>query len=146
MAAFVKSVMIDAPVQAVFGFHERTDALALLTPAFPPVRKAGGGSGIQRGTQVELRIAGVRWVAVHTVYEKDRLFVDEQVQGPFRKWIHRHEFEAAGGKTRLTDRVEYEVPGGATGALLFGWAIRAGLHRMFALRHRVTREFCERRQ
>ena len=29
---FVKSVLIDAPVARVFGFHEREDALQLLTP------------------------------------------------------------------------------------------------------------------
>ena len=38
--------------------------------------------------------------------------MDEQIQGPFAKWVHRHEFEDIGGKTRLTDRVAYQLPGG----------------------------------
>ena len=33
--------MVDAPVDRVFGFHERADAFTLLTPAFPPVRVVG---------------------------------------------------------------------------------------------------------
>ena len=112
--------MIDAPVDEVFRFHERDDALALLSPAFPPVRRIGGTGGIGTGARVELRVGLIRWVALHTAYEKDRLFVDEQIHGPFAKWVHRHEFESAGGKTRLTDRIEYDLPGGSLVNMLLG--------------------------
>ncbi|MCU1235154.1 MAG: cyclase/dehydrase [Candidatus Solibacter sp.] len=143
----MKSVVIDAPVGEVFRFHERPDALALLSTAFPPMRKTGGtGDGIRTGTRVDLRIGGVKWIALHTAYEKDRLFVDEQIEGPFARWVHRHEFEAVGERTRLTDRVEYELPGGGVVNALFGWPVRLGLRNMFAHRHRVTRDMCEKRQ
>jgi ligand-binding SRPBCC domain-containing protein len=140
---FVKSVLIDAPVGAVFGFHERPDALALLTPAFPPVRVIGKTGGIEVGSRVELRVGFFSWVALHTLYEKNRLFVDEQIQGPFAKWIHRHEFEDVDGKTRLTDRVEYQLPGGPIVNVLFGRMVKSGLNRMFKHRHRVTKQLCE---
>ena len=144
MPVFVKSVLIDAPVDDVFRFHEREDALSLLTPAFPPVRMIGRTGGIETGTRVELRVGIFRWVALHTAYEKDRLFVDEQIHGPFSKWVHRHEFEAVGAKTRLTDRVAYELPGGSLVNMLFGWTVSLGLGNMFAHRHRVTKEVCEK--
>ncbi len=145
MPQFVKSVLINAPLEDVFGFHERDDAFALLTPAFPPVRVISkSAAGIQKGTRVELRVIIFRWVALHTVYEKNKLFVDEQISGPFAKWIHRHEFAAEGGGTRLTDRVEYELPGGPVVNRLFGWTVIPGLRQMFAHRHRVTAKFCER--
>lgn len=143
MPTFVKSVLIDAPVGAVFGFHERPDALALLTPAFPPVRVIGKTGGIEVGSRVELRVGFFSWVALHTLYEKNRLFVDEQIQGPFAKWIHRHEFEDVDGKTRLTDRVEYQLPGGPIVNVLFGRMVKPGLNRMFKHRHRVTKQLCE---
>ena len=93
MAVFVKDVLIDAPVEVVFAFHEREDALELLSPPFPPLRVLRNSGGIQAGARVELRIAWVvRWSALHTAYEKNRLFVDEQVRGPFASWVHRHEF------------------------------------------------------
>ena len=38
---------------------------------------------------------------------------DQQIRGPFAQWIHRHEFESAGNATRLIDRIEYRIPGGA---------------------------------
>ena len=145
MARFERSIVIDAPVDEVFRFHERPDALALLSPAFPPVlMTARTGNGIDAGSRVELRVGLVRWVALHTTYEKNRLFVDEQIQGPFAKWLHRHEFEAVGSKTRLTDRIEYELRGGPLVNLLFGWAVRLALQSMFSHRHRMTRKaLCE---
>ena len=145
MATFVMSVVIEAPVSVVFGFHEREDALALLTPAFPPVRMIGRTTGIETGSRVELRVGGVRWVAMHTAYEKDRLFVDEQIEGPFAKWVHRHEFEDVAGKTRLTDRVEYRLPGGPLVNRMLSGFMNAGLGRMFRHRHAVTKRICERR-
>ncbi|MSV27679.1 MAG: cyclase [Bryobacterales bacterium] len=144
MPAFVRSVLIDASVHQVFRFHEREDTLARLAPAFPPVRMISRTGGIDIGARVELRVGAFRWVAVHTAYERNRLFEDRQVDGPFAKWVHRHEFEAAGVKTRLTDRIEYELSGGSLVNSLFGWTVSLGLRNMFAHRHRVTKEFCER--
>ncbi len=147
MAAFVKSILIDAPVEVVFGFHEREDALALLTPVFPPVRVIRRTGGIHEGARVELLVGIFRCVALHTAYEKNRLFEDRQVQGPFANWIHRHEFEAVGPwQTRLTDHIEYELPGGSIVNGLFGWAVIPGLRQMFAHRHRVTQVLCESQQ
>lgn len=143
MPTFVRSSIINAPVETVFAFHGREGALSLLTPLFPPVRVVSRSGGISKGARVELRVAGMRWVAVHTAYQQNRLFVDEQVAGPFSRWIHRHEFEDLRGKTRLTDRVEYLLPGGHYVNSLFGWVIRPGLMQMFSHRHRVTKKFCE---
>jgi DNA-binding CsgD family transcriptional regulator len=81
-----------------------------------------------------LRVGPIRWVASHTAYVKDRLFVDEQVEGPFASWVHRHEFEDLGGRTRLTDRVEYRLPGGAVVNAVGRWFVGAGLAGMHRLR------------
>jgi ligand-binding SRPBCC domain-containing protein len=143
MPLFVRSVVIEASVERVFAFHEREDALQLLSPAFPPVRLIRRSGGIETGARVVLHVLIFRWVALHTVYQKNRLFVDEQLSGPFARWIHRHEFESFGNRTRLTDRIEYELPGGRLINRLFSWTVVPGLARMFAHRHRVTRKICE---
>ena len=144
MPTFAKSVLIDAPVATVFAFHEREDAISILSPAFPAVRMIGMTDGIRPGSQVELRVGPFSWIALHTAYENERLFADEQIKGPFAKWVHRHEFEDVDGKTRLTDRVEFQLPGGALINVLFGWIAKAGLRRTFSHRHRVTRQVCEK--
>ena len=144
MAQFIQSIVIQAPVETVFGFHERADALELLTPKFPPARVVSKTGGITPGAQVVLQIGPTKWVALHTDYVPNKLFVDEQISGPFKRWVHRHEFESLGAATRLTDHVDYELHGGrlVTGAL--GWAVNIGLHQMFRHRHEVTRQYCER--
>ena len=137
MATFVRSVIIDAPVETVFAFHERPDALQLLSPPFPPVRIVRKTGGIEAGARVEIRAGFLRWEALHTEYEKDRLFVDRQVRGPFEQWEHRHEFEDLGDTTRLTDRVNYQTRAG------FGWLVNLSLRALFRYRHRVTKRLCE---
>jgi ligand-binding SRPBCC domain-containing protein len=149
MPTFLKSVVVEAPVETVFAFHEREDALRLLSPRFPPlrvIRRTGGieAGSIKPGSRVELKIGPFLWTALHTAYEKNRLFADEQVQGPFAKWVHRHEFEVVDGATRLTDRVEYRLPGGAWMNRLFGWVVQLGLHQMFRRRHQTTKRYCEK--
>ena len=129
--------VIDAPVSKVFAFHERPEALELLTPPGQKLEVVERTGGIQPGGRVVLRVPmgpfRVKWVALHTAYEKDRLFVDKQVEGPFRKWIHRHEFEPMGTKTLYVDVVDFEFFGGP----LTEWAVRLQLGAMFRHRHKA---------
>ncbi len=144
MPTFSKSIIVEAPVETVFGFHEREDALRILSPRFPPVRVIRKTGGIEQGSRVELKVGPFLWTALHTAYEKNRLFVDEQIQGPFAKWVHRHEFESVNQTTRLTDRVEYRLPGGVWMDRLFGWVVQLGLQQMFRQRHQLTKHYCEK--
>lgn len=144
MPAFVRSVTVRAPIAEVFAFHERDDALPRLSPPFPPVRVVRREGGIRPGASVELRIGPIRWLAAHTVYDPPRLFVDEQVEGPFATWVHRHEFEAVDATTtRLTDRVTFTLPGGALVNALFGRVVAWSLVPMFRFRHAATKAACE---
>jgi ligand-binding SRPBCC domain-containing protein len=145
MAIFNYSSVIDAPVEVVFGFHERVNALELLTPPFLPVRVVRRSGNIREGAEVELRVGPLRWLARHTVYAKNKLFVDEQREGPFARWTHNHRFEDLGGKTRLTDSVEYELPGGRGANMAGAPFVRLGLLQIFRYRHRATKAYCERR-
>ena len=140
---FLRSVVIQAPVETVFAFHERADALQLLSPAFPPVRLIRKSGGIEAGGRVEMKIGPFRWTALHGAFEKNHFFEDQQISGPFAKWIHRHQFEPLGSATRLTDRIEYRLPGGDWTNRLFSWATDLGLRQMFSHRHRMTKHYCE---
>ena len=136
---------MQAPVATVFAFHERDDALPRLSPPFPPMRVVSRAGGIRTGARVELRIGPIRWLALHTDYRLNELFVDEQIAGPFASWVHRHEFEALGPHaTRLTDRVAFQLPGGALVNALFGQLVAWSLIPMFRFRHCATAQACER--
>lgn len=40
-----------------------------------------------------------------------RRFVDEMVRGPFTRFHHAHHFEPHGDAIRMTDLVEFQMPG-----------------------------------
>jgi ligand-binding SRPBCC domain-containing protein len=66
------------------------------------------------------------------------------VSGPFAEWIHRHEFEALGQSTRLTDRIQYRLPGGTWTNRLFAWVVKLGLNQIFRYRHQATKRYVQR--
>ena len=59
-----------------------------------------------------LRVRGVplRWRTRINVWQPPHRFVDEQIHGPYRQWIHEHTFEARDGGTLARDVVHYAVP------------------------------------
>lgn len=139
---------IAAPVERVFAFHESADALAALTPPWERVTIERAPTSLAVGTVVVLVThvgpIPLRWVAEHVAYEKDRLFVDRQVSGPFARWEHRHVFAPIGDDAcLLTDDIRWALPLGLLGGL-GAPLVRRKLDRLFAFRHAVTRERCER--
>ena len=93
---------------------------------------------LRRGTLIDyrIRLRGVplRWRSLISAWDPPRGFIDEQVRGPYRLWIHEHLFEPAPGGTRVTDRVQYAAPGGALVHRLF---VAPDLERIFD--HRAAR-------
>ena len=149
MMQFEHSSWIAAPVETVFDFHKRRDAIELLMPPDQKVQLVSREGGLEAGARVEFRIPigpfRIRWVAHHIAYEEKRLFIDEQREGPFAAWVHVHLFKEENGGTRLTDSIELALPGGPVLEALAGWAVKRKLRKMFEYRHEVTRRTCEGR-
>ncbi len=148
MLHFRYSSLIDAPVEAVWNFHERPDILQQLTPPWQPVEVIRREGGLDVGAITEFRLwlgpIPVQWLAVHTECIPYQLFTDEQKQGPMESWVHRHQLSSEGGKTRLTDVITYSPPGGWLAEnLLAGW-VDSRLEDMFRYRHSVTQRECEK--
>jgi ligand-binding SRPBCC domain-containing protein len=145
---FVKQTVIRAPPERVFAFHERRDALELLTPPWEHARVIKPANIAKVGSRavIETKTLGLtlRWVAEHTAYEPPLLFEDVQVSGPFRRWRHRHLVSAHADGALLCDEIDYEPPLGLLGRISSPWLIQPRLERLFAYRHEVTRAWCER--
>jgi len=145
-----RTQVVPSDLPTVFAFFKRPENLERLTPPWLNFRILyTSHPEVRAGTRISyrLRLNGIplTWESVISRFEENVLFVDEQIEGPFRAWTHRHEFESLGDRTRLTDRVTYQVRGGPLVNLLAAWIVTPGLHQMFRHRHRVTRQQCEAR-
>jgi ligand-binding SRPBCC domain-containing protein len=147
MLNFQYTSVINADIETVWQFHERSDILQLLTPPWQPVTiiRREGGLGVGAISEFRLSLAGIpiRWVAKHIECQPNQLFIDEQIVGPMKSWVHRHEFTVENGKMRLTDAIAYEIPGGWLVEFFIGWWVDARLQDMFRYRHQVTKDNCE---
>jgi ligand-binding SRPBCC domain-containing protein len=143
---FESEILLGRPRREVFPFFADAHNLEDITPPFlrfrivtsPPVRMEEGAL-----IDYRLRLRGVplRWRTRISRWDPPRSFVDEQVEGPFRVWIHEHTFEEVDGGTRVRDRVRYAVPGGWIVDRLF---VRREVERIFSFRReRLRREFGE---
>jgi ligand-binding SRPBCC domain-containing protein len=146
MLHFEHSSLIHAPPAQVFAFHAQPDAFELLRPGWMPARLVMWEGGLRKGARVEFLLSPlrIRWVAWLTESQEGRLFVEEQICGPFRWWLHRHEFLPEEGGTRLRDTVEFALPGGVAVEKAIGWAVKLPLRILFRYRHGVTRGECEK--
>jgi ligand-binding SRPBCC domain-containing protein len=112
------------PIATVFPFFSDCRNLGLLTPddlSFAILTP--GPISMHLGLLIDYRIklGGVpfTWRSEITAWEPPFRFVDEQRHGPYRKWVHEHRFEEDGRGTRMTDRVDFQSPGGRAVHALF---------------------------
>ena len=141
---FTKSSLMDIAAADLFDWHAGAGAIERLSPPWAPVRVIETTGGITVGNKISLKVrAGpffCNWFAEHTDYIKDEMFRDEQISGPFSKWIHTHHVKPIGEKQSiLEDKIEFRLPFYLPGAV-FNRFIREKLEKIFVYRHRITRE------
>jgi len=102
---------------------------------------------MQTGTLIDyqLKIHGVpvKWRTRINAWEPPYRFVDEQLRGPYLKWVHEHTFEEQNGGTLCRDRVDYAVPGGW---LIDKLLVRRDIERIFAYRRERIEELLMHRE
>ncbi|MHC5019147.1 MAG: SDR family oxidoreductase [Planctomycetota bacterium] len=140
MKTFEIRTRVAVPPGQAWAWHARPGAFERLTPPWERVEVVRPLSGLADGAEMELRVGTPlgrrRWVARLRDVRPGASFVDEQVEGPFRHWVHEHRFESDGhGGTWMTDRITYEPPLGALGAWFANGLIRRKLERVFRARH-----------
>ncbi len=148
MPQAIFETQFDATQQDVFRFHERPDAIRLLTPWWSGARVKRPAASLRPGERALVLLGvgplAIEWLVEHVAYEPPRLFVDVQVRGPFVRWRHTHHVLAERDGTRLRDEIEYEAAGGPLAPLIDHGTIRPMLARLFRYRHAVTRRCVER--
>jgi len=149
MPDFVLRTHLNHPVAEVFAWHMRPGALERLIPPWESVTIESREGTPATGGRVVFRVrrgpTDIRLEALHTDFEQDSLFRDEQIRGPFTRWVHTHRFEpgSEGGCT-VEDQVDWELPTGTAGHLLGGSSVETELGRLFTFRHRRLKDDLDR--
>ncbi|MEM7231538.1 MAG: SRPBCC family protein [Planctomycetota bacterium] len=142
-----RSARLASPLPEVFPFFASAANLEEITPPwlnFEFLSDKNVPMEVGARIQYRIRLHGipVRWTTKITVWNPPYEFVDEQISGPFRRWVHQHRFESTpDGGTIASDRVFYSVPGGALIHRLF---VKGDLDRIFDYREKVMLELFDR--
>ncbi len=147
---YTKKTTINVPVEQLFAWHARNEAILRLTPPWTPLKLISRkGHGIDKGVQVRFQMSLFKipmiWEAEHIDYQENVLFKDHQTKGPFGKWVHTHLFHAQGKNySIMEDRVAFKLPLSFLSLPFYGHA-KKQLARVFDYRHRVLKHDLEHR-
>ncbi len=144
MVSFQKQSNLSCSAGDLYDWHGRKGAFERLVPPWKRLNVVSRKGGIEIDSEIRIRVRrfGMSrdWFARISSHEDGHFFEDEQVEGPFAQWRHRHEFtETDPGQCRLSDSIDYELPGGKLGSLIGGGYARSELERVFRYRHAITK-------
>jgi hypothetical protein len=140
-----RTTHVAQPREQVFGFFSNAANLEKVTPPWlkfeiltpQPIAMKQGAI-----IDYKLRLHGlpVKWVTEITEWQPPQRFVDVQISGPYRLWVHVHIFEELDGGTMMTDRVKYALPGGWFETLVHRFFVQPDLDRIFDYREKLFGE------
>tara|TARA_Y100000758_G_C15816327_1_gene336445 strand:+ start:104 stop:601 length:498 start_codon:yes stop_codon:yes gene_type:complete len=134
---------IPKPIEEVFNFFSNAENLEFLTPDFLnfniltklPIK-------MHEGTEIEYKIklysVPIKWKSLITSWKPFESFVDEQIKGPYTKWVHTHIFESIGTTCLVKDRVNYKVLGDSLTNKVF---VSSNLRTIFQYRTKRLMEY-----
>lgn len=136
---------LPVPRQRVFEFFADAGNLERITPPELGFRiLTARPIEMRRGALIdyELKLFFVpfSWRTEIRDWEPPHRFVDVQLKGPYREWIHTHEFHETRGGTMIRDHVRYQLPLTPLGDVALP-IVRRQLARIFRYRTEATRKW-----
>lgn len=147
MAEYIltRSLTVDLPRKQVFDFFSDAANLERITPpqlGFHIVTTQP--FELKQGTLIDYKLSlrgiPVTWRTEISVWNPPHSFTDRQLSGPYKQWIHRHNFvELAENKTLIEDEVKYRLPLEPLGDVAH-FLVRSELDKIFDYRQKVVAE------
>jgi ligand-binding SRPBCC domain-containing protein len=140
--------LVPRPIGETFAFFGDARNLERITPPWLRFKILTPGEiEMRKGAVIDyrLRLHGIpiRWTAVIDEWRPGQAFVDRQTHGPYRTWVHRHEFRAHGDATIVTDHVRYALPFGVLGRVADAVLVEPDLERIFDFRGEAVRRLLD---
>ncbi len=112
---FNSELWLPLPPAELFSFFAEAGNLDTITPPWLHFQiLTPTPFQVREGALIDYRLhlhrIPLKWRTRINVWQPPHRFVDEQIRGPFRQWIHEHTFEARQGGTLTRDCVKYAVP------------------------------------
>jgi uncharacterized protein (TIGR01777 family) len=135
---------IDSPSDLVFDFFSNANNLEKITPPYLGFKVIGKNTPeITTGTKINyrLKIHGIplTWKSEISVFEKNKTFTDIQLSGPYKKWVHQHDFISCKKGTLIKDKVVYKLPMGFVGNLFAGYFVNKDVKNVFTFRNTIIK-------
>ena len=140
-----RTTIINESREEVFKFFSTPGNLDRITPPSFAMKKTWMSTeDIRKGTLIDykIKVNGIplKWRTEITVWEPPYRFIDVQLKGPYRIWIHEHIFEQQGNRTVMHDHVQYLSPGWFIEPLIEKWYIRKQIDSLFDYREQRLNE------
>lgn len=150
MINFLHEFLVDANIEKVWKFYTTLDHLKIITPKkFKLEIIKSDGEKIENDKQVYLSgkvfpFFKSRWRSKITYFDaKEYTYIDEMVEGPFKKWRHIHKFEKIDdNSTRVVDEIEVKFNLSFIDSLLSGYT-KNYLKKIFIERETETKKKLE---
>lgn len=142
---FASNSWIPARIETAFQFFSKPENLDRITPPWLhfqfltplPVELK---SGTLLDYRLKLHGIPVKWQTQIVEWNPPFHFVDLQLRGPYKKWVHTHTFVEKDNGTVIEDNVLYAVPGFFLEPFINKYFVKPDINRIFEYRRKQLTE------
>lgn len=139
---------LPVPLEKAWEFFSAPANLRALTPPHIKLALLSDPASLQsmrRGQLIRYKISLLpfiyfKWTSEITELEERNYFIDEQPQGPFASWKHKHSFKQVEGGTEMTDELYYALPLGILGRAAHTLFVRRQVEAIFDFRYKALED------
>ena len=140
MESFEARLELPCSIELAFDLVASPEGIKKISPPAMGLFFTNAPERYSLGTKVEFKVQAMGLVRklTHevTAFDDPNSFTEQQIDGPFRHWVHEHVLEVReGGWCVVIDRIQFLPPGGVAGMIMTASKILENLAEGFDYRH-----------